>query len=190
MKNNFFLIRKTKETKIFIQINFNKKKNIKKIKTGICFFDHMLQQFSFHGNFYLKVKAIGDIEVDFHHLVEDVGLALGTLFKEIIKKRKYIRYSLAYAPMDESLTRMVMDISGRPYLIFNIKKKAKLKNGFDILNVYEFFKSFTNNSKVNIHIKNKGIDPHHRIESIFKCFGILVNKSLKLPKLESKKTTK
>ncbi|MGX7576474.1 imidazoleglycerol-phosphate dehydratase HisB [Candidatus Vidania fulgoroideorum] len=178
--NKFYIKRVTNETNIKITINFNKNVNIKKIKTGIGFFDHLLQQTSFHGNFFLKIKSKGDLEVDNHHLVEDIGIALGKLFKKIFKKKTFRRYSFCYAPMEESLCRIVLDICNRPNLIFNTKKKEKIPNGFNMFNIFEFFKSFVNNSFTTIHLDCYGEDSHHKFESIFKCFGLIIKKALKI----------
>ncbi|MGX7582797.1 imidazoleglycerol-phosphate dehydratase HisB [Candidatus Vidania fulgoroideorum] len=180
MKEIFKIKRFTSETKIKIKIDFSKKVNLNKISTGICFFDHLIKQLSFHGNFYIKIKAKGDLDVDNHHLVEDVGICLGKIFKKIFKKRIINRYSFNYVPMDESLTRIVIDVCNRPNFIFKCSMKGSLNNGFSMLNVYEFFKSFSNNSLITIHLKNYGKDTHHRIESIFKCLGLSLGNILKL----------
>ncbi|MGX7582515.1 imidazoleglycerol-phosphate dehydratase HisB [Candidatus Vidania fulgoroideorum] len=187
---NFFYERKTSETDIRLRINLDKNLVFVKINTGIPFFDHMLMQLCFHGNFSMDLKCKGDIDVDIHHIVEDVGIVLGKIFKKIIKKRYYKRYAFFYVPMEESLTRINMDICNRSHLVFNVPKSHKnIFGGFSIDHLFEFFKSFSNNSFTTIHIENYGKDIHHRIESIFKCFGYVINTVLKLG-INKKKTTK
>ncbi|MGX7577297.1 imidazoleglycerol-phosphate dehydratase HisB [Candidatus Vidania fulgoroideorum] len=190
MKQNYYLERKTSETDISLRINFNKNLFFIRISTGIPFFDHMLMQTCFHANMSVDLKCIGDINVDLHHIVEDVGIVFGKIFKKIIKNKFYNRYAFFYIPMDEALTRMTMDICYRKYLVFNVSKSYKnIFCGFSIDHVKEFFKSFCNTANVTLHIENYGKDIHHRIESIFKCFGYLINNVLSL-KINNKKTTK
>lgn len=174
MKKKFKIKRKTNETKINLLFEFKSKKSY--IDTGIPFFDHMLEQMSFHGNFYIKLLCKGDLCVDSHHVVEDVGIVLGNLFLKIIKCKKYKRYNYFVLPMEESITSIAFDICFRPFLFFKFKDKGeKILSNFSFSDVYEFFKSFSNNSLTNIHIFNKGKNIHHRIESIFKCFGKIIN---------------
>lgn len=190
MNKNYFYERKTKETDISLRINLDKNLVFVNIKTGIPFFDHMLEQFCFHGNFSMSLRCKGDLNVDSHHIIEDTGIVLGKIFKKIIYERYYKRYGFFYVPMEESLTRINVDICNRPCLVFNVPKSYKnIFNNFSIDNLYEFFKSFTNNSFITMHIENYGKDIHHRIESIFKCFGYIINTILKLG-LNDKKTTK
>ncbi|MGX7589458.1 imidazoleglycerol-phosphate dehydratase HisB [Candidatus Vidania fulgoroideorum] len=190
MNKEFFLERKTTETDISLRISLDNNLVFVNINTGIAFFDHMLRQLCFHGNFSMNLICKGDLNVDNHHIIEDVGIVFGKLFKKIIKEKSYKRYGFYYIPMDESLTRINIDICFRPYLIFNVPKSNKnIFGGFSIDNLYEFFKSFTNYSLTTLHIENYGRDIHHRIESIFKCFGYVINHVLKL-KTNDKKTTK
>ncbi|WP_458659029.1 imidazoleglycerol-phosphate dehydratase HisB [Candidatus Vidania fulgoroideorum] len=191
MKKNFFYERFTNETEIKIRINTDSHYRLTKIQTGIPFFDHMLRQISFHGNFSIDLACKGDLNVDNHHLIEDVGISLGKIYKQMFEYRKYKRYVFFYLPMEESLTRMAVDICNRPFFKFNYSEIYKYtKCGFTMENVYEFFKSFANNSKISMHIENYGSDVHHRIESIFKCFGVLTKKIFKLEKITYINSTK
>ncbi|MGX7589176.1 imidazoleglycerol-phosphate dehydratase [Candidatus Vidania fulgoroideorum] len=165
------LIRNTRETKI--KVVLLKDNVFPLINTGIGFLNHMLEQFSYNSGFSLKIIAKGDLDVDQHHLVEDVGIVLGKFFKKIsINSKK--RYVNAFVPMDESLTNFVIDISNRGNVFFNFKLNKFKK--FDTELVYEFFRSFSMNSKYTIHINNYGLNTHHRIESIFKAFGVAIKK--------------
>ncbi|MGX7577159.1 imidazoleglycerol-phosphate dehydratase HisB [Candidatus Vidania fulgoroideorum] len=157
------IIRKTKETKIFIKV-FYKKKNI--IKSGIPFFDHLLNQTFFHSGIGIKLLCKGDLEIDYHHSIEDIGIALGKLLRKILKKKKINRFNFSYAPLDESLSRIILDVSGRGFLLYNVF----IKNKYNEL-ILEFFKSFCLNAKVTMHIDSIGNNGHHIFESIFKCFG-------------------
>ncbi|MGX7589021.1 imidazoleglycerol-phosphate dehydratase HisB [Candidatus Vidania fulgoroideorum] len=175
--------RKTRETNIKLSIS---KKKFPEIKTGIGFFNHMLEQFSFNSKFIFKIIAKGDLHVDQHHLIEDVGILLGKYFKSIATKALK-RYSNAFVAMDESLTNFVVDISNRGNVFFNFK--VKKNDIFDNL-VYEFFKAFSYNSGFTIHIVNYGENIHHRVESIFKAFGLALNKNFKKYKSYKIKSTK
>ncbi|WDI79287.1 imidazoleglycerol-phosphate dehydratase [Candidatus Vidania fulgoroideae] len=179
------LKRKTRETNIIVSL-INKKFPI--IKTGIGFFDHMLEQFSFNSKFILNIIAKGDLKVDQHHTVEDVGIVLGKFFKKI----KYFvkeRYVNAFVAMDDSMTNFVIDVSGRGNVFFNFKLKKTLRD-FNSELVFEFFKAFSINSKYTIHINNYGNDVHHRIESIFKAFGIAIKKIFKKKNIHNINSTK
>ncbi|MCR3907108.1 MAG: imidazoleglycerol-phosphate dehydratase HisB [Tenericutes bacterium] len=164
--------RNTLETKIELNLNIDGTRTID-IQSGIPFFDHMLTLFAFHANFDLKVIAKGDLEVDDHHTIEDIGLALGqALFQALGDKRGINRYGLSYLPMDETLSRAVIDISNRPFLVFKAIFNRDKVGTMDTQNVFEFFKSFVNESRLNLHIENLyGENEHHKIESMFKAFG-------------------
>lgn len=164
--------RDTLETKIELSINLDGNKNIN-INTGIAFFDHMLTLFAFHGSFDLNIQANGDLAVDSHHTMEDCGIALGQAVYQALGNRFGInRYGFSYVPMDEALSRVVIDISNRPYLVFNASFKRESIGTMDTENVLEFFKSFVNESRMNLHIENfYGDNDHHKVESIFKAFG-------------------
>ncbi|MEA3429050.1 MAG: imidazoleglycerol-phosphate dehydratase HisB [Thermodesulfobacteriota bacterium] len=165
--------RKTKETKINIKLNINGKDK-HKISSGIPFFDHMLSLFAVHGFFDVSIFAKGDIEVDFHHTVEDVGLVLGEAFNKALSDRIGIkRYGHAVTPMDDALTFVTIDLSNRPFLVYNIPDITNVKAGsFDVYLAKEFFRAFANKSGLNLHINVfYGENEHHIIESIFKSFG-------------------
>ncbi len=165
--------RKTKETNICIELNINGKGK-HKISSGIPFFDHMLTLFAVHGFFDLSLSANGDLDVDFHHTVEDIGLVLGEAFNKALGDRKgIIRYGHAVIPMDDALTFVTIDLSNRPFLVYNIPDITDIKGGsFDIYLAKEFFRSFANKSGMNLHINVfYGENEHHVIESIFKAFG-------------------
>jgi imidazoleglycerol-phosphate dehydratase len=182
--------RDTLETKIEIEINLDGDRNIN-IETGIPFFDHMLTLFAFHGALDLKILANGDLAVDSHHTMEDVGIALGQVIYQALGQRIGInRYGLSYVPMDEALSRVVIDMSNRPYLVFNASFKRETIGTMDTENVLEFFKSFVNESRMNLHIENfYGDNDHHKVESIFKAFGRAIKEALRItsPKITSTK---
>lgn len=173
--------RKTKETDIEIELTLDGQKSIE-VSTGIGFFDHMLDLLAFHGNLDLKVKACGDLKVDDHHTVEDVGILLGIAFKDAIGSYKGInRFGQVYLPMDESLSRVVIDVSNRPYLVFNADFKQNKVGSFSTENVEEFFKAFVQEARINLHIENiYGSNDHHKIESIFKGFGRALKEAVKI----------
>ncbi|MCX7940565.1 MAG: imidazoleglycerol-phosphate dehydratase HisB [Endomicrobia bacterium] len=165
--------RVTKETNVSLKLNLDGKGKYK-ISTTIPFLDHMLEQFTFHGSFDLYIKAYGDTDVDDHHLVEDIGLCLGTaLFKSLGDKSGINRYAEVLTPMDEALSYVVVDISGRPNLVYNVKFFPEYKkSAFDYRLIREFLKSFVNEGKITLHIKVvAGEDNHHICESIFKSLG-------------------
>lgn len=164
--------RKTKETDIFLSLNLDGSGK-SDIDTGVGFFDHMLTLFASHGMFDLVVKCNGDLEVDAHHTVEDVGICLGKAFSEALGDMKGIkRYSDKIIPMDESLILCAIDISGRPHLSLNLDVPAKRVGNFDTELVSEFFLAFVRNAKMTLHInKFAGRNTHHIIEGGFKAFG-------------------
>lgn len=169
----------TQETDINIELNLDGDKQIT-IHTGVPFFDHMITLFAFHANIDLKLNACGDVEVDDHHTVEDVGLLLGMAFKEAIGNYQGInRYGFIYLPMDESLSRVVVDISNRPYLVFKSDFKQDKVGTLSTENVNEFFKAFVQEARINLHIENiYGSNDHHKIESIFKGFGRAIREAI------------
>lgn len=170
--------RVTSEVKVKVDINLDGKGSFK-VETGIPFFDHMLAQLARHGYFDLKVSAIGDLEVDFHHTVEDVGLALGEAFLKALGDKKSIaRFGEAFVPFDETLAFASVDLSGRPYLVYRAKVPKSKVGEFDLELGEEFFKSFSNTLMCNLHIELKyGDNLHHMIEAIFKAVGRALDKA-------------
>jgi imidazoleglycerol-phosphate dehydratase len=164
--------RVTSEVKVKVDINLDGKGDFQ-IDTGIPFFNHMLSQFAKHGYFDLKISAVGDLDVDFHHTVEDVGLALGEAFLRALGDKKSIRrFGEAFVPFDETLAFASVDLSGRPYLVYKVKVPKSKVGEFDLELGEEFFKSFSNTLMCNLHIELKyGDNLHHMIEAIFKAVG-------------------
>lgn len=164
--------RKTRETDITVEINIDGKGS-SEIDTSIPFLDHMLNLFSFHGMIDLKIKAKGDIQIDYHHLMEDLGITIGEAFKNALGDKKGIRrYGEATIPMDESLAQVVIDLSGRPYLVYKVKPQKGFLKDLEVSLFEDFFRAFSNHSMTNIHIIVKyGRDLHHIFEAIFKAFG-------------------
>jgi imidazoleglycerol-phosphate dehydratase len=172
--------RKTKETDIKITLNLDGKGD-SSINTGIPFFDHMLGSLSKHSFIDLDINAIGDIEIDFHHTIEDVGIVLGKVFKKALGEKKGVaRFGEATIPLDEALSRTVIDISGRAFLSYNVDF-TRTDDGSNV-NPYlfeEFFRSFVNSAEVTIHIDNlRGNNSHHIIETIFKSFAKALKKAI------------
>jgi imidazoleglycerol-phosphate dehydratase len=163
------VLRKTKETDISVALDLGGDGTYR-VSTGIPFFNHMLELFAKHALFNLQLKAKGDLEVDDHHTVEDVGLALGEALNKALGDRKGIRrYGWAVVPMDESLSRVALDLGGRPYLVYEVATKKKKIRDFDLGLIEEFFRAFTVQSRMNLHIKLMyGQEPHHAYESVFK----------------------
>ena len=171
--------RKTKETDIFCEINIDGTGQ-NEISTGIGFFDHMLEIFSHHSLIDLKLKAKGDIHVDFHHTVEDVAYVLAEAINKAIGEKKGVnRYGFFYIPMDESLSRTVIDFSGRPEFVWKVNLGLKKIGEMDTELFHEFFKAFCSASKCNLHIENfYGDNNHHIIESCFKSFARSIKQAL------------
>jgi len=166
------LTRKTTETNIFIKLNVDGKGS-HKITTGIAFFDHMLSALSRHALFDLELVCQGDLHVDFHHTVEDCGIMLGKALHQALGDRRGLRrFGFAYVPMDDSLVRCVVDLSGRPFLFYSMKTRRMYVGNFPTQLVEEFFRAFANNAQANIHLELiYGKDPHHIIEAAFKAFA-------------------
>ena len=164
--------RDTAETKITARVNLDGtgKANL---ATGIGFFDHMLDQIARHGLIDLDIHAEGDLHIDGHHTVEDVGITLGQAVRQAVgDKRGITRYGHSYVPLDEALSRVVIDFSGRPGLVLDAHFTSGMVGAFDTQLVYEFFQGFANHALVSLHIDNlKGINAHHQVETIFKAFG-------------------
>ncbi len=166
------ITRETKETRISASINLDGKGSAE-VDTGIPFFDHMLTLFAGHGLFDLRVKAVGDIEVDYHHTVEDVGIVLGDLIKTALgDKAGIVRYGFFILPMDECLCRVAIDLGNRPYLAYDVVAPTNYVRDFNIVLIKEFCRAFSNTLGANLHIRLEyGEEPHHIVESIFKCMA-------------------
>jgi imidazoleglycerol-phosphate dehydratase len=164
--------RNTLETQIEVRLNLDGSGQ-SALTTGIGFFDHMLDQVARHGMLDLEIRAKGDLHIDAHHTVEDVGITLGQAFAKAIGDKKGVRrYGHAYVPLDEALSRVVIDLSGRPGLEYSVDFVRGLVGEFDVDLVYEFFQGFVNHAQVTLHIDNlKGRNAHHQAETIFKAFG-------------------
>ena len=164
--------RQTAETRISVELNLDGS-GVSKLATGIGFFDHMLDQIARHGLVDLSVQAEGDLHIDGHHTVEDVGITIGqALAKAIGDKKGVRRYGHAYVPLDEALSRVVVDFSGRPGLHMNVPFKAGTIGGFDSQLTHEFFQGLANHAPLTLHIDNlKGENAHHQCESVFKAFA-------------------
>ena len=165
------ICRETRETKIFVEINFDGGEN--KIFTGIGFFDHMMNLFASHGHFGLNLNCEGDLEVDGHHSVEDIGICLGIAVKNALgDKRGINRYGTFFLPMDETLALVSLDISGRPFLVCELGELAPLIGNFDTELVEEFLRAFAFNAGITLHTKIfYGKNSHHKVEAIFKALG-------------------
>ncbi len=164
--------RNTLETQIKVSINLDGKGS-GQFQTGLPFLDHMLDQISRHGLIDLDIKANGDLHIDAHHTVEDIGITLGQAFAKAIGDKKGInRYGHAYVPLDEALSRVVIDLSGRPGLDFRVKFTQHRVGEFDVELFHEFFQGFVNHAFVTLHIDNlKGQNSHHQAETVFKAFA-------------------
>ncbi|MCM8786214.1 MAG: imidazoleglycerol-phosphate dehydratase HisB [Candidatus Omnitrophica bacterium] len=173
--------RKTKETDIEIEINLDGEGNYN-IDTSVGFLNHMLELFSKFSSFDLKIKGKGDIEVDTHHIVEDVGISLGSVIKEALKDKKGIkRYGFSSVPMDEVLVNISLDISGRPYLVFNVPFIKGREGSFEIEDAKEFLKGFVNHLGLTLHINLiYGENLHHILEGIFKGLGLALKEAVKI----------
>lgn len=166
------VIRNTNETQIQVSLNLDGsgKQNL---QTGVPFLDHMLDQIARHGLIDLDIQAHGDLHIDAHHTVEDVGITLGQAFAQALADKKGIRrYGHAYVPLDEALSRVVVDISGRPGLSYHIPFTRAMIGQFDVDLTREFFQGFVNHAQVTLHIDNlRGDNAHHQCETVFKAFG-------------------
>jgi len=164
--------RNTLETRITATVNLDGS-GAAEFETGVPFLEHMLDQIARHGLIDLKVHAQGDLHIDDHHTVEDIGITLGQAFAQAVGDKKGIlRYGHAYVPLDEALSRVVIDFSGRPGLEFNVPFTRAAVGGFDVDLFMEFFQGFVNHALVTLHVDNlRGDNSHHQIETVFKAFG-------------------
>lgn len=186
------VVRKTTETDIALEIDLDRATG-SKIDTTIPFLNHMLDLFSRHGQFRLIVKSTGDREIDDHHLVEDIGICLGKAVGQALGDKKGInRYGSATVPMDESLCRVDMDLSGRPYLIYKVRYERRKIGGFDPALVKEFFKAFSDQSGITLHINLEyGSNSHHIIEAVFKAFARALRQAVSVnPRISGVPSTK
>jgi imidazoleglycerol-phosphate dehydratase len=175
------VVRNTAETKITARVNLDGT-GTSKLATGIGFFDHMLEQIARHGLIDLDIQADGDLHIDGHHTVEDVGITLGqAIYKAVGDKKGIRRYGHAYVPLDEALSRVVIDFSGRPGLIMNVPFKSGMIGTFDSQLAHEFFQGFANHAFVTLHIDNlRGENAHHQCETVFKAFARALRAALEL----------
>ncbi|RPG27085.1 MAG: imidazoleglycerol-phosphate dehydratase HisB [Gammaproteobacteria bacterium TMED92] len=166
------VVRNTSETQIELSINLDGT-GIAQLSTGLPFFEHMLTQIARHGLIDLHIQATGDLEVDAHHMVEDVGIVLGqALDKAVGDKSGLTRYGHAYVPLDEALSRVVVDLSGRPGLFYGVDYTRSRVGDFDLDLLREFFQGLVNHSMLTLHLDNlKGQNAHHQAETLFKAFG-------------------
>ena len=173
--------RNTLETKIQVELNLDGDGK-SSLSTGIGFFDHMLDQVARHGLIDLKIEAKGDLHIDAHHTVEDVGITLGQAFAKAVGDKKGVRrYGHAYVPLDEALSRVVIDLSGRPGLEYRVAYVRAMIGEFDVDLLREFFQGFVNHANVTLHIDNlSGDNAHHQAETIFKAFGRAIRMAIEM----------
>ena len=166
------VVRNTKETQIRVAVDLDGTGR-PELATGIGFFDHMLEQIARHGLIDLVVQAKGDLHIDGHHTVEDVGITLGQAFAQAVGDKAGVRrYGHAYVPLDEALSRVVVDLSGRPELIWNVRFTRAMIGEFDVDLAHEFFQGFVNHALVTLHVDNlRGDNAHHQCETVFKAFA-------------------
>ena len=173
--------RNTAETKITVKLNLDGTGQAK-LSTGIGFFDHMLDQIARHGLIDLDIQCVGDLHIDGHHTVEDVGITLGQAVAKAVGDKKGLRrYGHAYVPLDEALSRVVVDFSGRPGLEMHVPFKSGMIGTFDSQLAYEFFQGFVNHAFVTLHIDNlRGDNSHHQAETVFKAFARALRMALEI----------
>ncbi len=186
------IVRNTKETHISANLNLDGGGEYK-IETPYPFLSHMLSGFAKHGLFDLTLVAKGDTEIDDHHTVEDMGIVLGdAIFQALEEKEKVTRFGYASIPLDEALAHVTVDLSGRPYLVYNVSLPRRKIKMFDLDLIHHFFRSLTDRGKITLHINLLyGKDPHHILEAIFKAFGRALHQATRLnPKLKGVASTK
>ena len=175
------ITRKTRETQVSVRLNLDGS-GASRLASGVPFLDHMLDQVARHGVFDLEIEAKGDLHIDAHHTVEDIGITLGQAFAQAVgDKRGVRRYGHAYVPLDEALSRVVVDLSGRPGLVMKIEFARPRIGDFDVDLVHEFFQGFVNHAQVTLHVDNlKGDNAHHQAETAFKAFGRALRMAVEL----------
>ena len=175
------VVRQTAETQITVRVDLDGSGQAR-LSTGIGFFDHMLDQIARHGLIDLDIQAKGDLHIDGHHTVEDVGITLGqAVYQAVGDKRGIRRYGHAYVPLDEALSRVVVDFSGRPGLVMNVPFRSGMIGTFDSQLAHEFFQGFANHAFVTLHIDNlRGANAHHQCETVFKAFARALRVALEL----------
>jgi len=186
------ITRNTNETQISVTLNLDGS-GTARLASGIGFLDHMLDQIARHGLVDLDVKAKGDLHIDAHHTVEDIGITLGQAFAKALGDKKGVRrYGHAYVPLDEALSRVVIDLSGRPGLEMSGKFTRARVGEFDVDLVREFFQGFVNHAQVTLHLDNlKGVNTHHQVETLFKAFGRALRMAVELdPRMKGVPSTK
>ena len=173
--------RKTRETEIEVAFDLDGT-GVYNVNTGIPFFNHLLELFSKHGRMDLEIHAEGDIEVDFHHLVEDTGIVMGEAFRKAIgDKRGIKRYATVYVPMDEALVRVCIDISNRPFLSYEVPLEEPLIIHFNAQLIEEFFRAFAFNGGLTMHVDGlRGKNAHHVVEAVFKAFGVCLGEAARI----------
>lgn len=191
MKRKAKVTRKTKETDIKMEFDLDGS-GTADIETPIPFFNHILESFTRHGSFNMKLRASGDTEVDCHHLVEDVGICIGKAIFECLEDKKGIkRFGYILLPMDEAEVAVSIDIGGRAYLRYNVDIEYEKLEGMETAVVEDFFRALVSNSFINLHInKNTGINSHHIIEAIFKAFGIVLHDASRISETGTIPSTK
>ncbi len=191
MERKKTILRKTKETEIEVELNLDGT-GLTEIKTPVNFLNHVLESFAKHGRFDLKIKANGDVEVDPHHLIEDIGICLGKAIYGCLEDKKGInRFGFAIIPMDETEVTVSMDLGGRSYLRFNAYMLNEKIENMSTQLVEDFFRALVSNALINLHInKNVGINSHHIIEAIFKAFGIALYEATRFSGSSSIPSTK
>ncbi|MBX3661574.1 MAG: imidazoleglycerol-phosphate dehydratase HisB [Burkholderiales bacterium] len=184
--------RNTQETQISVKLDLDGSGQAR-LASGVPFLDHMLDQIARHGLVDLEVKAKGDLHIDAHHTVEDIGITLGQAFAKAVGDKKGVRrYGHAYVPLDEALSRVVIDLSGRPGLEMSGKFARARVGDFDVDLVREFFQGFVNHAAVTLHLDNlKGVNAHHQVETLFKAFGRALRMAVELdPRVKGVPSTK
>ncbi|MEI6547468.1 MAG: imidazoleglycerol-phosphate dehydratase HisB [Burkholderiales bacterium] len=173
--------RDTAETRIHVRIDLDGTGR-QQLATGVPFLDHMLDQIARHGLIDLDVHADGDLHIDGHHTVEDIGITLGQAMAQAVGNKQGIRrYGHAYVPLDEALSRVVVDFSGRPGLVWNVEFKRAMIGGFDVDLAHEFFQGFVNHAQMTVHVDNfRGDNAHHQCETIFKAFARALRMALEI----------